>query len=219
MGFLTQLRTRLGRPSRFRRRDFERRERFRGDYRALAGALERTIRFDSVLDVGCANGFLIEALQETGKTVGGIEASPAVEDVLPESLRELVRVGDFTLAEQDGRRWDLVACIEVAEHVPPARTDELVRSLAAAARSWIFFTAAPPGQGGHGHINCRPRQDWLDRFAARGWREDPERSPELRERLAGLESVPWIGANGVLLTSAAAGESAAGLQSRGESVE
>lgn len=187
---------------RLRRRDrsftaatFEQRERFRGDYQRVAAALLELLPFASALDVGCANGFLLDAFLDAGKRVRGIELSPAVAEVLAPRLRELVDVGDFSLA---GGRWDLVCCVEVAEHIPPERSRELVAKLASLAVSWIYFTAAPTGQTGRGHINCRSHLEWLDWFALEGWMLDP-RSHALRQRLRQLEHVPWLVSNSALL--------------------
>jgi hypothetical protein len=32
----------------------------------------------------------------------------------------------------------------------------------------LIFTAAQPGQGGVGHINCRKKEYWLNKFVAKG---------------------------------------------------
>lgn len=199
MGLRSKIKTLLGQPAEYTRRDFEKRKRYRDDYRRLAAILDNIVEFESILDVGCANGFLIEELKERGKEIAGIEASPAVVDILSPDLRQVVKVGDFELAARAARRWDLVACIEVAEHIEPGRSEDLVRALASAATSWIYFTAAPPGQGGHGHINCRPKVEWLALFAELGWYEDEARLTALKTGLAALENVPWLEVNSTLL--------------------
>jgi SAM-dependent methyltransferase len=152
--------------------------------------------FATVADVGCANGFLLEAFVAAGKRIAGIELSPAVVEVLPESIRPHVRIGDF--AEMTGS-YELVCCVEVAEHLPPARSAALVDTLAGLAERSIYFTAAPPGQGGHGHINCRPHAEWLEMFAAHGWREREELTTALRDDLASLETAHWLRGNSFVL--------------------
>ena len=193
----------LRRSKDYRERDFRRRDRFRDDYLALAGHLLDLLDFDSAYDVGCANGFLLEGFQAAGKEVGGIEASAAVRAVLPEALAGRVAIGDFS--ESDGI-WDLVCCVEVAEHIEPARSRDLVDTLAGLARRWIYFTAAPPGQSGRGHINCRPHEEWLGWLAAAGWVADDQRTARLRERLGQLTETPWLRDNSYLLGPAPAPE-------------
>ena len=146
--------------------------------------------------MGCANGFLLAPFQAAGKSVAGIEASPAVHEVLPPSLGPYVEVGDFSRVRG---RWHLVSCVEVAEHVEPERSVEFVETLTASAERWIFFTAAPPGQSGRGHINCRPHDEWIELFARRGWKVDAARTAELRRELEALESAVWLRGNSLLL--------------------
>jgi len=176
--------------------NFGRREKFRGDYRQVAEALLDLLPFGSVLDVGCANGFLVDAFLDAGKRAHGIELSPAVAGVLTPRLREVIEIGDFSLA---GGSWDLVCCVEVAEHIAPERSRELVGKLTSLARSWIYFTAAATGQTGRGHVNCRSHLEWLDWFALEGWVLDP-RSHALRQRLQRLEKVRWLVGNSALLS-------------------
>lgn len=174
---------------------FEKRETFRGDYRIVAEALLDCLPFNTVLDVGCANGFLIESFLDAGKTARGIEVSPAVVEILPPELLEAIEIGDFAAATGS---WDLVCCVEVAEHIPPERSRELVKKLTGLATSWIYFTAAPVGQSGRGHINCRSHLEWLDWFALEGWALS-SRSHHLRQRLMQLERARWLVGNGAVL--------------------
>lgn len=200
---LDRLRKRLGRPSPFAARHFRKREALRQDYDLLADALLDLLGFDSVLDVGCANAFLLERFAAAGKEVAGIEASPAVREVLSPALADAVVVGDFTLARAYRERpWDLVSCVEVAEHVEPRRSRELVAVLAGAARRWIYFTAAPPGQSGRGHINCRAHEEWLGWFGEEGWRTAGEETDSLRAALEKLTRAHWLRGNSFVLASA-----------------
>jgi len=183
----------------FEERHFRAREKFRPDYRLLATTLLARLDFESVFDVGCANGFLLESFLSAGKRIGGIELSPAAVAVLPPAVRPRVAIGDFS--EMAGR-WDLVCCVEVAEHIVPARSDELVSIVAGAADRWVFFTAAPPGQSGRGHINCRPPEDWLELFAAHGWSLDERLTAAVRADLEGLSEAHWLRGNSLVLRRA-----------------
>lgn len=185
------------RPKPYRSEDFRRRDRYRDDYLALGGFLAEDLEFASVLDVGCANGFLMEGLAGGGRRIAGIELSPEVHEVLPEELRERVEIGDFSAARGS---WELVCCVEVAEHIEPARSEELVEKLVDLAEQWIYFTAAPPGQTGRGHINCRPHAEWLAWFSEAGWDTAEDKTHTLRRKLAGLTETPWLERNSFLLS-------------------
>jgi len=67
-----------------------------------------------------------------------------------------------------GRRFDFVQCLEVAEHLPRARSETLVADLVAHA-DVVLFSAAPPGQGGEFHINERHYDFWKALFFRHGY--------------------------------------------------
>lgn len=197
---LDALRDWLVKPKPYRARHFRKREELRGDYGTLADGLLEVVDFDTALDVGCANGFLLERFRSSGKEVAGIERSPEVRKVLPRPLAEVVAVGDFAeVPKLWSRRFDLVCCVEVAEHVEPHRSEELVEVLAGQAGRWIYFTAAPLGQSGHGHINLRPHDEWLSWFEDRGWQVAPDEVSRLRRALDRLERAHWLRDNSFLL--------------------
>lgn len=196
MGVLKTLRKVLRVPEPFRAEQFADQRRFDGDYETVAESLLELLDFESAIDLGCANGLLLGRFLKAGKMVRGFELSPEVTEFLPEELSSHVRVGDFSAAEGS---FDLACCVEVAEHLVPKRSEELVDKLTAVATRWIYFTAAPPGQGGHGHINCRPMTDWLRWFEARGWELDEKKTSELRTRIADLDQATWLPGNSVVL--------------------
>lgn len=122
----------------------------------------------SVLDVGCGRGIWLAAWKVRGVAeVLGLDGGwvdPATLKVPEAQFRETDLSRPFELA----RRFDLVQCLEVAEHLPAAASAGLVASLAAHG-DVILFSAAPPGQGGEHHVNEQPLQYWADRFAAAGF--------------------------------------------------
>lgn len=64
--------------------------------------------------------------------------------------------------------FELVLSLEVAEHVPPEFTGELIRRLASATTKYLVFAAARPGQGGTGHIDesMHNRTWWIEQFTS-----------------------------------------------------
>lgn len=200
---ISTLRRWLGRPKPYGARHFRRRQELRGDYALLAEAFLARLDFDSVLDVGCANGFLLERFAAAGREIAGIELSPKVVEVLPPEVAPAVAVGDFgEVPNRFPRPFDLVCCVEVAEHIDPQRSRELVTVVTAAATRWIYFTAAPPGQSGRGHINCRPHEEWLGWFEEEGWRVAGEETEALRAELEHLTRAHWLRGNSFVLAPA-----------------
>lgn len=119
-----------------------------------------------VVDVGCGEGWwckqfeLIPAVDAVG--VDHADTVPVLggdQFVRADLRRPLQRLGTF----------DLALCLEVAEHLPAERAPGLVADLCALAPV-VAFSAAIPGQGGVGHVNCQWPGYWDDLFADQGYR-------------------------------------------------
>jgi SAM-dependent methyltransferase len=156
---------------------------------ALAGTYPDAHR---VVDVGAGSGAFAAEAQRRGLSAVALERSRHGRRY---ATRAGVDVRPFDLAGEppaplDGERFDLAYCLEVAEHVPADLSGRLVDFLAHLAPR-IVLSAAPPGQGGQGHVNEQPAEYWVEAFARRGLRVDEERQGRLhaalhpRERLSG----------------------------------
>lgn len=139
----------------------------------------------SVLDVGCGQGEWLAAFA-LHDMLGVDIAAPEGNGFLRHDLTEPLDLE---------RRFDLVVCLETAEHLPPDAADNLVESLARHADD-ILFSAAVPGQEGKGHINCQTHEYWHERFAVYGF----EVWDAIRPRVAGDGRVsPWYRTNTFIL--------------------
>jgi len=136
--------------------------------RAILPLLLEGLRPTSVLDVGCGQGAWLAVWRELGVT-----DTRGLDGDYVDRTRLLVPPQTFTAHDLAtpfdlGRRFGLVECLEVAEHLPPAAAAPLVAALTRHA-DLVFFSAAPPGQGGHDHRNERSYDAWRADFAARGF--------------------------------------------------
>jgi SAM-dependent methyltransferase len=172
-----------------------------GDWDGFARTILHHFPVRSVLDVGCGGGRLLEALRTADPTLRlkGVDASaPALErarrrglDVQPLDLVRL-RAGDVASAAQALGDFDLVICLEVAEHFPAWHAPKLLELLTRFPR--IVFSAAHPLQGGVLHVNEQPPEYWIGRFAERGLPLST-RDGDLRAAVASLDLPPWYAAN------------------------
>lgn len=120
------------------------------------------VRPRSVLDVGCGVGAWLSVFSALG-----------IDDILGVD-GDYVRRADLRIPESNflawdlrnelalGRSFDLVVCLEVAEHLPEESASSLVQSLVRAGPV-VMFSAAIPNQGGLNHLN----EQWPDYWAAR----------------------------------------------------
>lgn len=118
----------------------------------------------SVLDVGCGLGTWLSVAKELGvEIVYGIEGQWLdLKQLRIET--EYVIVRDLELPFDLNRSFDLVMCLEVAEHLSAAAARSFIASLIAHG-DVILFSAAIPHQGGHNHINEQLPSYWADIFA------------------------------------------------------
>jgi SAM-dependent methyltransferase len=154
--------------------------------RLLLPVLHKAFDIRSVVDIGCGAAAWLCAHQEAGVgEVLGIDG-----DYLDPGLLLIDRADfkprDITQPLALGRRFDLVQCLEVAEHVPAWAGPVLVDNLVGAG-DLILFSAAVPGQGGKGHINERPLGYWRDLFATRRYRA----FDFLRPQVADQPDIEW----------------------------
>ncbi len=106
---------------------------------------------------------------------------------------------DMTRPFLFGCKYDIVMCLEGAEHLPVDAATNLLESLSNHAEGLIVFSAAAPGQPGHRHMSCIPIEQWLRHWQTLGW------SPVLQESLAmrALSTLPWFKHNIVVLRQGA----------------
>lgn len=126
----------------------------------LAAWIRRNLQPDSVLDIGCGPGHFVEAMIERGMHARGIDLEP--------QEYQWVSQGDIT--KRAFRQYGLVLCLEVAEHIPEEDAERVVNNIVDSVKpgGHLIFTAAAPGQGGVGHVNCKPRQYWCQLFESSG---------------------------------------------------
>ncbi len=135
----------------------------------IADAIVREIQPHAVLDVGCAIGLLVETLRQRGVEAYGVDVSEyAIEQVHP-SVRAYCRVGGAT--EPFGRRYDLITCIEVLEHMPPEQAQGAIANLCAHADG-VLFSSSPFDYAEVTHFNVQPPEYWARLFAQQGFYRD-----------------------------------------------
>jgi SAM-dependent methyltransferase len=135
----------------------------------IADAIVREIQPRTVLDVGCAIGLLVETLRHRGVEAYGIDVSEYAIEQVHQSVRAYCRVGRAT--EPFGRRYDLITCIEVLEHMPPEQAQAAIANLCAHADG-VLFSSSPFDYAEVTHFNVQPPEYWARLFAQQGFYRD-----------------------------------------------
>ena len=110
-----------------------------------------------VVDIGCGPGMLVYSLREQGITAFGYDNDNRVNN-----KEYLKQISLFDLTDSA----DLITCMEVGEHIKENLSDSVVDSMLRNMISGgkLLWTAAVPGQGGVGHINCQYKEYWQEKF-------------------------------------------------------
>lgn len=117
----------------------------------------------SILDVGCGTGTWLKVAQELGvREIFGLDDPRNDKSIL--KIQEQNYLGiDLSQSFDLKRRFDLILCLEVAEHLPASSAEGLISSLVQHSDT-ILFSAAIPGQGGQNHINEQWPEYWASLF-------------------------------------------------------
>jgi len=160
----------------------------------ILGALYEYVQPGATLDVGCGLGTWLRAATELGASeIQGLEGE-WLDTRLLQIDSSRVRILDLEQGFDLGRRFDLVICLEVAEHLSPQSADTFVASLTSHA-DVVLFSAAIPFQGGHHHVNEQYPDYWSERFARHGFRA----IDCLRPRIWADDEVLWWFRQNILL--------------------
>jgi SAM-dependent methyltransferase len=122
----------------------------------------------SVLDIGCAFGFVVERLWKLGIPAWGFDISEYAVEVRGSSR---TWVGD---AADPGswRRVDLALATELAEHLTPAQSRTMLRLAYHYSGRFLLLIAAgepDPAERDLSHINVVPMSWWEQEARKVGW--------------------------------------------------
>ncbi len=123
----------------------------------------------TVLDAGCAMGFLVESLRKRGTQAFGVDVSAyAIQNVQPE-ISPYCWIG--SVVDPFPARYDLIVSIEVLEHMPQAQAEQAVANFCQHTRD-ILFSSTPFDYKEVTHFNVQPPEYWAEQFARQGFYRD-----------------------------------------------
>jgi SAM-dependent methyltransferase len=181
--------------------------------RVVLGRVFPLLRPRRLLDVGCGVGTWLRAGLDLGADevfgTDGDYVDPATllidrdrfipADLATEAIPDV-------LGSRAAQPFDLVICMEVAEHLPHARAPSLVAELASLGDA-VLFSAAVPFQYGANHVNEQWPEYWSILFRGQGF----ECFDPLRAELWNDPGVDWWYAQNALLFARTGTAAAAAL--------
>ena len=133
----------------------------------------------TVLDAGCAMGYLVSALRDRGVEAYGVDLSEyALSKVRPD-VRPYCFAGSITepLPQAMPRQYDLVVTIEVLEHLTAQDGQTAIANLCAMTDT-VLFSSSPDDFTEPTHINVQQREYWARLFALQGFWDDLDSRPD-----------------------------------------
>ena len=133
--------------------------------------------FDSVIDVGCGAGQMLDACSKAGvKIIRGVDGSWVKPEVLlipSECFSQYDLTQPNLKAGIPETHFDLAISSEVAEHIDIDGEENFIDNLTSFSEV-ILFSAAVPGQAWFRkaalhHVNEQWPSYWIEKFAARGF--------------------------------------------------
>jgi len=122
----------------------------------------------SIIDVGCGIGTWLKVAKDLGvKEVLGLDGDYVDRSQLKIETCEFVEK-DLERPFDLGRKFDLVICLEVAEHLEASSAADFIASITKHS-DVILFSAALPGQGGQRHVNEQWPSYWKELFSHSGF--------------------------------------------------
>lgn len=121
----------------------------------------------STLDIGCGTGSWLKNFSIFGvNDILGIDYY--VDLNFLEIPKDKFKKLDLSKPLDLKRKFDVILCLEVAEHIPVTASNTLIDSLVKHS-DYIVFSAAIPGQGGCNHINEQWQEYWVRKFASNNY--------------------------------------------------
>lgn len=140
---------------------------------AIADRIVQDLRPRTVLDAGCAMGYLVAALRERGVEAYGIDISDYAICCVREDIRPYCAVGSLLdpLPEGLPEQYDVVVTIEVLEHLYADAGKKAIQNLCSLADT-VIFSSSPDDFTEKTHLNVQQREYWARLFAENGFYDD-----------------------------------------------
>jgi hypothetical protein len=138
----------------------------------VAEEIARRFSPKTAVDWGCGAGIHVAALQKRGVAALGVDGVVCPHDLRAAGIEVLQ--ADLRKPISDKRipsNYDLSLCLDVLEHVSENDMQQAIENITCGAKL-LLLSCAPPGQGGHHHVNEQPRRFWVARLASIGWKYD-----------------------------------------------
>ncbi|MDE1817913.1 MAG: glycosyltransferase [Thaumarchaeota archaeon] len=144
------------------------RENFLPFFKEIANRIVKEFSPKTVLDAGCAMGYLVESLRDLGIEAYGFDISDYAINQARTNIRKYVK--KQSILDPIDKQYDLIVCIEVLEHLPEQMMERAIENLCQNT-SAILFSSTPDDKTEPTHQNVQDPGYWASHFAKFGFIE------------------------------------------------
>lgn len=139
----------------------------------------------TVLDIGCAFGYMVKYLRDRGVEAWGIDTSSYAISQADEKIKPYLRVSSACepLPEDMPQKYDLVINIEVLEHMTMEDGDLAISRMCTYADK-ILFSSTAEDFDEPTHINVQQPSYWATKFAKNGFYKNLQYDMEYLSKFA-----------------------------------
>ncbi len=137
--------------------------------RIIVPFIIETLNPKSVIDIGCGIGSWLKVYEENEvNEILGLDGEHVLSQLIIDKKKyipcNLQNISNINIS----KTFDLVSCLEVAEHLPKNSANQLVGFLCSLGDK-IIFSAAIPGQTRENHVNEQYLDYWVNLFKEHGF--------------------------------------------------
>ena len=135
-------------------------------YQHVADKVVEDFHPNTFLDIGCAMGWLVAALRDRGVNAYGIDVSSYAIGQVREDIRPYCRAQSALedLPEDFPKRYDMVSCIEMIEHLEEPDGLALIKKMCSYTDT-LLLSSTPDAKDEPTHFNVQQPEYWVKHFA------------------------------------------------------
>lgn len=161
-----------------------------------------TYKPKSIIDYGCGIGVYLESgLRKGIKNLKGFDiGGESLKNYTDKKIQKYIEYIDCTELIVT-KKYECVISLETGEHLETSGSDNFVLNIINSTDKLgtILFSAAQPGQKGTGHINCQPKQFWIDKFKKYNFKVDHDLTNKISTEWSKLKAPKYICDNLIVL--------------------
>jgi len=141
----------------------------------ITAAIVRGLGAHSCFELGCFTGTVISLLADAGVSVLGTDVSHLAFSFAQPNIREAMMFGDLLTLDIE-RRFDVVLCMDVLEHISPLKLDNYIEKLVSLINEdgYLYLNAPMWGEDHIFGVFEEPYlEEWLSVGSQSYWRNWP----------------------------------------------